>query len=126
MREFFGWTKNSDMPATYVHLSGRDIDEDLLKHYGIKPAEEEAKTESPLKPKQCPRCKFTNPAGSKFCAHCSLPLTVETAFKIKEAEHIEEKFVEYIINHAPEIAERALKETGAIKSLEKYVTGSSA
>src|SRR5450759_4828979 len=36
MREFFGWEKDSDMPATYVHLSGRDIDKSVLSIYGYK------------------------------------------------------------------------------------------
>lgn len=36
MREFFGWEKDSDMPATYVRLSGRDIDNSVLSIYGYK------------------------------------------------------------------------------------------
>lgn len=36
MREIFGWTKGSDMPSVYVHLSGRDTDSALLKLYGIE------------------------------------------------------------------------------------------
>ncbi len=39
MREFFGWGKNSEMPAVYVHLSGRDVDNSVLGIYGIKEAE---------------------------------------------------------------------------------------
>ncbi len=31
LKQLFGWTAGSDMPATYVHLSGRDIDDALLK-----------------------------------------------------------------------------------------------
>jgi hypothetical protein len=36
MKEFFGWTQSSKMAATYVHLSGRDVDNALLKIYGLK------------------------------------------------------------------------------------------
>ena len=32
LREYFGWTKQSDIPARYVHLSGRDVDRTLLRH----------------------------------------------------------------------------------------------
>lgn len=35
MKEFFGWTADSKMVKTYVHLSGRDIDEKILKIHGI-------------------------------------------------------------------------------------------
>jgi len=36
-----GWELGSDMPRNYVHLWGRDVDEALLKTYGlIKPKEQ--------------------------------------------------------------------------------------
>ena len=31
MNVYFGWTQGSDMPGVYVHLSGRDIDDAILK-----------------------------------------------------------------------------------------------
>jgi integrase len=31
LKIFFGWSKNSRMPATYVHLSGRDIDQAIIE-----------------------------------------------------------------------------------------------
>lgn len=40
MKEFFGWQQDSKMAAVYVHLSGRDVDNALLKVYGIKNREE--------------------------------------------------------------------------------------
>ncbi len=36
MKQMFGWTNDSDMAAVYYHLSGKDVDEALLKLYGIK------------------------------------------------------------------------------------------
>jgi integrase/recombinase XerD len=54
MREYFGWTKSSDMPKVYVHLSGRDVDSTLLKHYGIKV---EVPKEKEFEPKACPGAK---------------------------------------------------------------------
>ena len=35
MNVYFGWTQGSDMPGVYVHLSGRDIDDAILKANGI-------------------------------------------------------------------------------------------
>lgn len=34
-QELFGWTQSSDMASIYVHLSGRDLDEPLLKMSGL-------------------------------------------------------------------------------------------
>lgn len=31
MNVYFGWTQGSDMPGVYVHLSGRDINDAILK-----------------------------------------------------------------------------------------------
>ncbi len=35
MCEYFGWTQGSTMSQIYVHLSGRNMDDTLLKAYGI-------------------------------------------------------------------------------------------
>jgi site-specific recombinase XerD len=37
LKVYFGWTGDSKMAATYVHLSGRDIDNAILQAYGSKP-----------------------------------------------------------------------------------------
>jgi len=39
MCEYFGWIQGSDMPSTYVHLSGRDIDNAILRIHGKLPKE---------------------------------------------------------------------------------------
>lgn len=44
MKEHFGWTQSSDMASVYVHLSGRDVDNGILKAHGIKEDEETPKT----------------------------------------------------------------------------------
>jgi integrase/recombinase XerD len=35
MNMYFGWVQGSNMPSIYVHLSGRDIDDAVLKANGI-------------------------------------------------------------------------------------------
>ena len=35
-KEFIGWAQSSDMASVYVHLSGRDVDDAVLKVYGLK------------------------------------------------------------------------------------------
>lgn len=76
MKEYFGWQQGSKMAAVYVHLSGRDVDNALLKEYGIKNDNE--KKESILKAKECLRCKQVNQATNKFCSRCGMPLDEES------------------------------------------------
>lgn len=69
--EYMGWVIGSREAATYVHLSGRDMDEAILEMYGIKT---EKTKETAFKPIDCPRCGIKNDAASKFCRGCSLGL----------------------------------------------------
>ncbi len=73
MKEIFGWTKNSDMAAVYVHLSGRDVDKAILKTHGINIEDDEQEI-SPLEPKKCANCSELNPATNIICNSCNLPL----------------------------------------------------
>jgi len=81
MNAYFGWRQGSRMPSIYVHLSGRDIDEDILGIYGLREAEHE---EPAIKPKTCPRCGFLNPIEAKICNRCGLALSIEAAASQEE------------------------------------------
>lgn len=76
MKEYFGWIQGSDMAAIYVHLSGRDVDNAVLKIYGRSSAEQSE--ESILTPKICNRCQQQNPSNNRFCSRCGIPLDSET------------------------------------------------
>jgi len=82
MNQYLGWVPGSNMPATYVHLSGRDVDEAILKLRGLQPKEE--KIESTLAPKKCPRCSLINKATGKFCMRCGSVLDLETAVTMQD------------------------------------------
>jgi len=75
LRELMGWSPTSTQPAIYVHLSGRDIDREVLKVYGIE--EEENPEVSILTPGDCPRCKNKVAPGSEFCPICRLPMNID-------------------------------------------------
>lgn len=81
MKEYFGWVQASEMAAVYVHLSGRDVDDALLRVHGIK-KEEHGDEESTLRPKACPRCKTQNPFSNRFCSLCGLPLDEKASTKM--------------------------------------------
>lgn len=83
MRVYFGWSRNSTMPGTYVHMSGRDIDNEILSINGINKPKEET-TENTLASKQCPRCDKINEPTSTFCSKCMLPLTEQAIIEYEE------------------------------------------
>jgi len=90
MDQYFGWVRGSDMPGTYVHLSGRDVDEAILKLRGLKAAE--PPPESDLAPKPCPRCGLPNKATGRFCSRCGAALDLRAAMAIdEEKESLDEK-----------------------------------
>lgn len=84
MKEYFGWVRSSDMAAVYVHLSGRDVDNAILKVHGI--ANNNDKEENKLNPKTCMRCDTVNQATNKFCSRCGMLLNSETMMKIVETD----------------------------------------
>lgn len=101
MNAVFGWAQGSDMPGTYVHLSGRDVDKALLKASGVK-LDEDEKEESKLKPKTCPRCKQTNPVIALFCDKCTCPLDIKTSITIEEKRNTADHVMEELMND-PEV-----------------------
>jgi integrase/recombinase XerD len=84
MKHYLGWAQGSKMAGVYIHMSGKDTDEAILKANGIEIKEE--KKESPLKPKECFKCHLKNPCTNRFCSNCGLPLDEESAKKIIEMD----------------------------------------
>lgn len=83
MKEYFGWTQDSGMAARYVHLSGKQVDDAILKMYGIK--KEETITEG-LQREPCPRCKILNDINHQYCKQCWLPLTSQAINEITQTQ----------------------------------------
>jgi hypothetical protein len=106
---YFGWTQGSQIPARYIHLSGRDLDDAVLKSRGIKPKEEP--TENTLAPKPCSRCKLINKATSKFCGQCGAALDLKTALEAESS--IDEVLKKLLLN--PEVQKALGAETKHVK-----------
>ncbi len=99
MNEYFGWAQGSDMTSIYVHLSGRNVDDALLRLNGIETSSKKA--ESIMTPIKCPRCEEANQATNKFCSRCGIALDKETQFEVvkktlerKEADDVLDKLIE--------------------------------
>ena len=96
MKEYFGWVQGSDMAATYVHLSGRDVDNAILKLHGL--AQTENGKEDKMKVRSCQRCKEHNSPIAKFCIRCGLPLDENFIAKVeterKNADNLMNRLME--------------------------------
>jgi integrase/recombinase XerD len=100
MRVYFGWSRTSHVPARYVHLSGRDVDDALARLYGMGDGQ---------KGRACPRCGFLNPAGGLYCSRCSAVLSEVEALRVEERRvrmnEIVERVVRKILELNPECLE---------------------
>ena len=106
LKEFFGWTQSSNMASIYVHLSGRDVDESLLKAYGIETnGEDKLKVELVT----CPKCGEKNPVDAVFCLKCGYPLKENLIAQEKRNEKIIElvvKFLQILAEENPRIKKK--------------------
>lgn len=90
MKKYFGWTMSSDMPATYIHLNGDAIDNEIMRVNGIIPKEEKEEIT------ECPRCYRQN-KNADFCSRCAMPLSFDAARKQEELRENTHKFAETLM-----------------------------
>jgi integrase/recombinase XerD len=72
--QWFGWKKESSMPAIYGHFYGNEAEELLAESFGLQ----EIKKESLPELRVCTNvnCKELNNPDAPFCTKCRSPLTV--------------------------------------------------
>ena len=105
MDEYLGWVQGSNMPQVYVHLSGRNIDDAILKAAGIDVGEEEKAERRSMKPVKCHRCRQIVGASCSFCPYCGLSMSVTSALVEEQAElKIDDMFVALVAKY-PELGE---------------------
>jgi rubredoxin len=85
--EWFGWVQGSDVPAKYVHLSGRDIDNAYGQLHGFEP-EEESEQEPAVR--ECPRCEELNEPDAAYCQRCGWEFTADHGASESDAAAVEE------------------------------------
>jgi site-specific recombinase XerD len=116
MKEYLGWVGDSRMAATYVHLSGRNIDNALLKLNGIKTGEEVDQEEHPLKIQQCPRCTEINTPTNKFCSKCGAPLNVKVVLELEKEQQTTDEIMNTLFEDPSfrRLVETTLKSKGIL------------
>jgi len=86
LRHYFGWTKDSTMPGTYIHLSGKHID-DKYENIATGKKTKLEPVPSVLLPEECPNCNESVESTTIYCYKCGYPLRKKTVEK--ELEIIE-------------------------------------
>ncbi|MFQ5621093.1 MAG: tyrosine-type recombinase/integrase, partial [Candidatus Nanoarchaeia archaeon] len=82
MNQYFGWVQGSDMPSTYVHMSGREVEKAIMTMNGIQT--EETKKEAIIQPMVCPRCDTINAHDSIHCNKCAGILDLKYAMELED------------------------------------------
>jgi len=82
LKVIFGWSGGSRMPATYVHLSCKDIDRKMLEKRGI--CSEECEKQQPISMKICANCKEKNSPNANFCMVCGSAISSPEAIRNKQ------------------------------------------
>jgi len=98
--------KTEKMMRIYVNLAQQDVEETILKHYGIR-NEPNSSTETI----KCPRCGAENLEDSNYCWRCGYPLHQKSVLNIeKQKQDILEKIKEIIklIQESPELLKKLL------------------
>lgn len=85
----------TNMFQTYAHLTGNDIDSEILRKYGIS-AEVKPDAEVKLEPRQCQYCQTINSPISKYCSLCGRPV-------IEEAVTSQEEVQKFVLSHGDDL-----------------------
>lgn len=107
LKSYMGWTAGSSMAQIYVHLSGKDLDDAILKMNGI---EIKADNTNTLIVGRCPRCRELNPDKASYCLKCGMPLKDQSINQLEnETDTFESEFAQLIAKYP-----------GLIENLSKY------
>ena len=104
LKQILGWSKTSDMPAFYVHLSGRDVEREVLRIHGIVPPEQLM----PILSKRKCICGHENDPHRLYCEACGSPLKTG-AVVLRE------------LSEAHEVAQRQKETEKRIERMEKTI-----
>lgn len=84
LKKFAGWTPDSKMAATYVHLNSKDVDDAILRAHDREPMETPKLGRTALTPKTCPRCGTDIAPTWFYCPKCSLSFIRGTEFTFEQ------------------------------------------
>lgn len=92
MNHYFGWVQGSNMPSTYVHMSGKQIDDAIMKMNGFMDKVEEKPVHKAI---MCKRCDTINTSDSTYCTKCGCVVSQTEALKL-DAKEREQAYYNHI------------------------------
>jgi integrase/recombinase XerD len=78
-------TIDSRMFRTYVHLTGKDIDQELQRVYGLAPKDTESAMKKAMEPRVCPSCQTINSPVTNYCGTCGHELSEQAVRNLESA-----------------------------------------
>lgn len=102
-----GWTIGSQMARRYTHLSGKDVEDAVLRAKGLQAPETQ---ENPGEPQKC-SCGVLNEPAARYCQACGRPMSVAVAIQDEEqkSQAIEEAMRAFAAIMADENRRRAFE-----------------
>ncbi len=85
LRAYFGWSNGSDQPATYIHLSGMDLDSAISALYENDQAQEQTK----IILDYCIQCKEQLVPNDPSCRRCGLSTSMDDIYLSRDRINID-------------------------------------
>ena len=107
MNEHFGWKQGGRTAAIYTHLSGKQVDDQILAAFGRKKTAEDGNGDDgpdgnkAIRSVLCPRCGLGNAPCSLQCTRCGFSLNAEATRKLRERKRRVDEIMNRLV-HDPE------------------------
>ena len=100
MNEHFGWRQGGRTAATYTHLSGKQVDDQILAVFGKKTID--TTNGRAVDVVTCHRCGLPNAPTSVQCGKCGLPLSEEAARDLYDRRQKADQLMDMLMSN-PEV-----------------------
>jgi len=113
MNEHFGWEQGGRTAAVYTHLSGKQVDDQILAVFGKKKLD--ADTNEAVDVVRCVRCAAENTPGARQCGKCGFPLSSVAVMELLERRRQADGLMNVIADHPEfrEFVKRVIRERAA-------------
>ena len=97
MNEHFGWQQGGRTASIYTHLSGKQVDDQILAIFGRKKVD--LQSDKAVDIILCQRCGLENTPASIQCGKCGFPLTEKAAMKLHERRQKADELMDVLTQH---------------------------
>jgi len=115
MRLYFGWSKSSNMPSVYTHLSHKDLDNKILAEHDF--IDYNKKEKSVLSPVKCVSCENLIPPDYKFCGKCGTAKSQKVLMEQMVKDEKENDFMNQVTMKYQQLKEQGLSTEEIVKKL---------